>query len=81
MIWDQPHKHVLKKSEEKYTTLQFIESKELFVPLELSSNKTIQNLFKMTPYYRKAPKEKQEKILALEQLSTHADFIIDIVGK
>ncbi len=81
MIWDVPHKHIIKTPVEKYTTLSYKKSKNIIAPLLLAENLDIQQLFMMTPYYRKAPKEKQDNILKLETLDTQAHFTIDILDK
>lgn len=47
----------------------------------LKSNESIQNLFKMTPYYYKTGKEDQQKINVLEEFSTQAEFEIRIYIK
>ena len=52
-------------------------SKEITV----SSNEDIQNLFKMTPYYYKTGISDQQKLDALEALSTVAEFGIRIYRK
>jgi hypothetical protein len=54
--------------------------KQLQISLSLSSP-TLQDLFLMTPYYRKAPKEKQDAIMGLEHLELNADFRIEVMGK
>lgn len=81
MIRDVPHKHVLTPSEERYEQLELVDTHTVRVPLSLTSNEHIQALFRMTPYYRKAPKSKQDVILWLKTLDLTADFIIDVVKK
>lgn len=80
LIRDNPHQHIIKSAEEKWTLLQIQEVIQLQIPLSLSSP-TLQDLFLMTPYYRKAPKEKQDVIVELEHLDVTADFRIEVVGK
>jgi len=81
MIRDNPHKHITKTAQENFSLLSIEHTQEVSIDLHLSRNKTIQDLFKMTPYYRKAPKTKQEKILALDVLDTKAHFAIDVLKK
>jgi hypothetical protein len=81
LIRDTPHKHITKTAEEKFSLLSVEHTHELFIDLHLSSQKTINDLFKMTPYYRKAPKTKQEKILALDSLDTQAHVVISVLRK
>jgi hypothetical protein len=54
--------------------------KQLQIPLSLTSP-AIQDLFLMTPYYRQAPKEKQDAILQLQALELTADFRIEVVKR
>lgn len=49
--------------------------------ITLSSTEDIQNLFKMTPYYYKTGKSDQQKLDALESLTTVAEFGIRIYRK
>jgi 23S rRNA (guanine745-N1)-methyltransferase len=80
LIRDNPHQHVIKSTDEKYVLLPIKEVKQLQISLSLSSP-TLQDLFLMTPYYRKAPKEKQDAIMGLEHLELNADFRIEVMGK
>jgi hypothetical protein len=80
LIRDNPHQHIIKSVEEKWTLLQIQEVIQLQIPLSLSSP-TLQDLFLMTPYYRKAPKDKQDAIMGLERLELNADFRMEVVGK
>lgn len=79
LIRDKPHEHALKSAAEKFTLLQINDEKQLQIPLSLTSP-TIQDLFLMTPYYRQAPKEKQDAILQMQTLELVADFRIEVVG-
>ncbi len=78
MIWDNPHKHQTKSLQEKYSQ-GWAMRHEVRYSLSISDNQTIQNLFMMTPYYRKAPKEKQDAIMKLEKFDSKAHFFIDVV--
>ena len=49
--------------------------------LQMNSNETIQNLFKMTPYYYKTGIEDQQKINNLDYLETQAEFEIRVYEK
>lgn len=49
--------------------------------LQMNSNETIQNLFKMTPYYYKTGIEDQQKINNLDYLETQAEFEIRVYRK
>gem|GEM_PF-6623731 len=80
MIRDNPHQHIIKSVEEKFTLLQIQKVRQLQIQLSLTSP-TIQDLFLMTPYYRKAPKEKQDRIMNLERCELNAEFVIEVVGK
>lgn len=80
LIRDHPHQHIIKSAEEKFTLLQVQEVKQIQIPMSLTSP-AIQDLFLMTPYYRQAPKEKQDAILQLEALTLTADFRIEVVKK
>lgn len=76
MIRDTPHKHIIKSIEEKYNTLS-LKRKEITFPLTINNNNIIKDLFMMTPYYWKAPKEKQNRILWLEHFESEGHFLID----
>lgn len=80
LIRDNPHQHIIKSAEEKFTLLQVQDVKQLQIPLSLTSP-AIQDLFLMTPYYRQAPKEKQDAILQLQALELTADFRIEVVKR
>ena len=81
MIRDNPHQHRIRSRDEAYSLLALQKSDDVRIPLSLENNKDIVHLFSMTPYYRKAPKIKQEKILALDSLDTQAHFLIDVLRK
>ena len=80
MIWDSPHQHIITPASEKYKVLELVSTQSLPIQMHLK-NPAIQSLFKMTPYYRKAPKIIQDAILGLESLDIEADFVIDMVRK
>jgi 23S rRNA (guanine745-N1)-methyltransferase len=80
LIRDTPHHHKSKSAEEKYTLLDVQEIQKLQIGLSLQSP-AVQDLFMMTPYYRQAPKEKQDAILQLDALELTADFRIEVLKK
>lgn len=80
MIWDSPHGHQSKTTEEKHSMLQTLDTQICTIPLSLQAP-YIQDLFMMTPYYWKAPKTKQEAIMDLQALDIEAQFIIETLQK
>lgn len=61
--------------------LELIEERRVRFSMRLESERDIQNLFEMTPYYwRTSPKDK-EKLRALSELTTDVDIIIAVYRK
>lgn len=57
-----------------------VETRQLKSELKIN-NETVQNLFKMTPYYYKTGIEDQQKIEGLDYLETQAEFEIRVYRK
>lgn len=78
-IYDKPYLNDVPDTEiEGFKCIKTQQSKMNF---ELKSNESIQNLFKMTPYYYKTSKDDQEKINNLDYLETQAEFEIRVYRK
>lgn len=78
-IYDKPYLNDVPQKE--IGGFECVKTRELKMYFELKSNETIQNLFKMTPYYYKTGAEDQKKINNLEYLKTQAEFEIRIYRK
>ncbi len=78
-IYDKPYLNDVPDA--KTEGFEFIGSRQVRKDLQLNSNETIQNLFKMTPYYYKTGIEDQQKINALDFLETQAEFEIRVYRK
>ena len=52
-------------------------SERLKSEITLAKN-DIENLFKMTPYFYRTPKQAQERLLLLDELKTETEFIVNI---
>ena len=63
-----------------YTGFSHIETKRVAFEITLP-NVDIQNLFYMTPYCWKSPRETQEKLESLNDLTTKAQFLISVYKK
>lgn len=78
-IYDKPYKNETPKIElDGFTLLENIEIK---YDLELFDSESIDNLFKMTPYYYKTSAKDQNKISELAYLKTPAEFSLLIYKK
>lgn len=60
---------------------RFLDSIQLKKKIYLETNETINNLFKMTPYYYKTGSEDQKKTQTLDSLETQAEFEIRVYRK
>lgn len=78
-IYDKPYLNEVPDTElEGFECIKTTQQKML---LQLNSNETIQNLFKMTPYYYKTGVDDQQKIDNLDYLETQAEFEIRVYRK
>ena len=78
-IYDKPYLNDVPDTEIK--DFFCAETNQVKMNLFLDTNETIQNLFKMTPYYYKTGIEDQQKISNLEFLETQAEFEIRVYRK
>lgn len=78
-IYDKPYLNDV--PEETLDGFSCIKTSRAKAYLKLESNETIQNLFKMTPYYYKTGVEDQQKINSLDYLETQAEFEIRVYRK
>ncbi|MBR5251317.1 MAG: methyltransferase domain-containing protein [Oscillospiraceae bacterium] len=78
-LYEKPYENPLK--EEQYDGFELVETvtaeKEMFV----ENNEDINNLFKMTPYVYRSPKQAQEVLLKAEKLTVNAHFIVYVYRK
>ena len=79
VLYDEPY---LNKPNE-YGLKRFapVSSERLEYKVTLSSNRDIMNLFAMTPYYYKTPREGRERLEKLETLETECGFDILVFRK
>jgi len=79
VLYDNPY-----RNEEKLTPYEGFQYEQV-VPVDaditLENPEDIHNLFQMTPYYWKTPKEGAERLAALDQLTTRISFRIHVFRK
>ncbi len=79
VLYDAPY-----RNEEKLTPYEGFRYEQV-VPVDasitLEAPEDIRNLFQMTPYYWKTPKEGAKRLAALEQLTTRISFRIHVFRK
>lgn len=68
------------EKEERIEGLEFVKSIEVSDNISLN-NQEIRDLFTMTPYYYKSPKDTSEKLMNLENLTTRISFKILVYKK
>ncbi len=71
-VYDQPYRNTVKGYELDGFTLQ--EKQEVSTVIHLRSQKDIDNLFKMTPYYYKTSEQGYRRISQLDTLDTQIQF-------
>ena len=78
-VYEKP----LKNPEENTQTdgFELAESQELKYTVTLGSNKEIENLFRMTPYYYKTSRSDQQKLEKLSELTTEVEFCVLVYKK
>ncbi len=79
LAYDLPYENDRENLE--YEGFEICSSKEIRYTLDLNSNSDIKNLFTMTPYYYRTPTSGKDKIYALEELKTQAEFGIYLYKK
>ena len=78
-IYDKPYLNDV--PDEKIENFVCIKTSQAKMNLCLDLNDSIQNLFRMTPYYYKTGIEDQQKIINLDYLETQAEFEIRVYRK
>ncbi len=78
-IYDKPYYNEMPSVD--IADFRCITTKQLSERIQLTDNETIQNLFKMTPYYYKTGVDDQNKISSLDYLETEAEFEIRVYRK
>lgn len=79
ILYENPYQNPLK--EESYEGFELLETVRAEKEIYISSNEDINNLFKMTPYAYRSPKQAQEMLLKAENLTINAHFIIYVYRK
>lgn len=72
MLYNKPYEN--EKKDSQYDGLEFVKRVEVHSTVTLGSQKDISNLFAMTPYYWKTPKEGVERLKHIQELSTEIGF-------
>lgn len=78
-LYEKPYENPLK--EEQYEGFKLIETVKAEREIFIDNNTDINNLFKMTPYVYRSPKEAQEVLLKAENLTVNAHFIVYVYKK
>ncbi|MCQ4022655.1 MULTISPECIES: putative RNA methyltransferase [unclassified Ruminococcus] len=78
-VYDKPYKNPTEEVNIDGFTL--VENIEVKYTLELKSIESIDNLFKMTPYYYKTSKQDQAKLNGIQSLKTPVEFSVLIYKK
>lgn len=78
-LYENPYENPLK--EEQYEGFKLIETVKAEKEIFIDNNKDINNLFAMTPYVYRSPKEAREVLLKAENLFVNAHFIIYVYKK
>lgn len=73
-VYDKPYKNPAE--ELNINGFKLAEKSDVKYTLELNDSESIDNLFKMTPYYYKTSKKDQEKLNGLEHLQTPVEFSV-----
>lgn len=78
-IYDTPYKNEVKPYE--IEGFDFLEKEKICFVMNIDNQKDIQSLFTMTPYYYRSGKTEQERLSALDNLETQADFELLVYKK
>lgn len=78
-LYKEPYKNKPEKRNDELFSL--VSQKEIKYKIKLNQKDSIENLFKMTPYYYKTGREDAERLLSLESLETTVHFAIEIYEK
>lgn len=78
-IYDTPYKNEVKPYDLEGFSLA--EKRRISYRITLGSQKDIQSLFSMTPYYYRTGKREQERLAALEKLEMQVDFELLVYHK
>lgn len=78
-LYEKPYENPLK--EEQYDGFELVETVKAEKEIFIDNNTDINNLFKMTPYVYRSPKQAQEVLLKAENLTVNAHFIVYVYQK
>ena len=73
--------YIITTSDSLWLNWELIETVKAEKEIFIDNNEDINNLFKMTPYVYRSPKEAQEVLLKAEKLIVNAHFIIYVYKK
>ena len=79
VLYDRPYPNTEKRT--PYPGLDYLEVAEVDGTLPLPDRQTISDLFQMTPYFWKTPREGKERLAALDRLDVTASFRIHVFRK
>lgn len=78
-LYEKPYENPLK--EENYDGFRLVDTVKSEKEIFIGNNTDLNNLFRMTPYVYRSPKDAQEKLLKADSLSVNAHFIIYVYEK
>ena len=78
-IYKTPYKNEVKSPE--LEGLELISTEHVAYTLDLDDSARIADLFMMTPYAYRTPREDRERMLSLDSLSTEVEFIVFVYRK
>lgn len=78
-IYDEPYEN--EHLSTSYDGFSLLESREVYTRINLEDKQTIMDLFTMTPYFWKTPRDGVEKLKALEFLETEVSFNVHVYEK
>ena len=78
-VYDNPYKN--QTEDYNIEGFDFVESVKISRKIFIDNNEDIRKLFAMTPYYYKTGTEGHERVNALSELETQADFELIIYRK
>lgn len=78
-LYENPYENPLK--EEHYDGFELTETVNAEKEIFIDNNEDINNLFKMTPYVYRSPKQAQQVLLKAQNLTVNAHFIVYVYKK
>lgn len=79
ILYENPYENILK--DEEYDGFKLVDMVKVQKEVIIDSSEDIKNLFSMTPYVYRTPKENQEKLLNCTHVQMNAHFVIYVYKK